>query len=114
MELRPYEHLVVYDAMQVVDPTDDVPIRTYRPQVAAQVPLTGDDVTFKPGFVGQMRAFAAMCAGGDPGPGATLADAASALRLAEEHRRHHLVIPPDRPSVAPGVEARPWSTLTDR
>jgi predicted dehydrogenase len=83
LELRPYEHLVVYDAMQVVDPTDDVPIRTYRPQVAAQVPLTGDDVEFKPGFVGQMQAFASLCGGGDPGPGASLADAASVLRLAE-------------------------------
>lgn len=84
LELRPLEHLTVYDALEVVEPSQAVPIRSYRPRVADQVPLRGDDVDYKPGFVAQLREFMAMCRGEPVTSGATLRDAAEALRLAEE------------------------------
>lgn len=83
-EMKPLEIATIYEGMDVVDPTPEVPIRSYQPRVVDRVDFTPDDLTFKPGFVAQARAFAEMIQGRDPGTGATLADAFAVLKLAEQ------------------------------
>ena len=82
-EVLPFEAATVYEGMEVTEPTEEVPIRSYRPKPVERVGLDGMDYRFKPGFVAQARALAAMVRGGDPGPAARLEDAHAVLNLAE-------------------------------
>ena len=82
--LRPLEIGTVYEGMEVIEPTRENPLRVYRPRESARVALTAEDFKFKPGFLAQARALAALVHGEDPGPAARLEDAHAALHLAEE------------------------------
>lgn len=84
LEVRPFEAATIFEGMEVIEPTVQVPIRAYRPKLAGKVELDQVDYRFKPGFVAQARALAAMVRGEDPGPAARLEDAHAALALAEE------------------------------
>lgn len=84
LELLPFERATVYEGMDVMEPTDDVPIRSYWPRVKERVLPAGRDVTHKPGFVQQAAAFAALAHGETPKHAATLEDAHEVLQLAEE------------------------------
>jgi predicted dehydrogenase len=83
LELRPLEAAAVFTDMQVVEPTIEVPIRTYRPVQSDRVDLDAVDARLKPGFFAQAEAFARLCQGEDPAPAARLEDAHAALVLAE-------------------------------
>jgi predicted dehydrogenase len=83
-EMKPLEMASVYEGMDVVDPTPEIPLRSYQPRVIEKIDLTPDDLAFKPGFVAQAYAFAAMIHGGDSGPAAGLEDAFAVLELAEQ------------------------------
>jgi predicted dehydrogenase len=52
--LSPLEFLTVYDGVEVVEPTDDMPIRRY---VSHETSRTIASTTFKPGLHAQMRAW---------------------------------------------------------
>ena len=82
-EVLPFEAATVYEGMEVTEPTEEVPIRSYRPKPVERVGLDGMDYRFKPGFVAQAQALAAMVRGRDPGPAARLEDAHAVLNLAE-------------------------------
>lgn len=85
VELRPFECATVYEGMDVLEPSDDFPVRRYAPRLASRVVLDEVDAREKPGFVQQARAFAAMLDGQAPPPeAATLADAEAAIHLCEE------------------------------
>jgi len=85
LELRPFERATVYEGMDVLEPSEEVPIRRYVPREIAHVDLEAEDGREKPGFVQQARVLAAMLAGAPaPAPAATLADAEAALSLAEQ------------------------------
>jgi predicted dehydrogenase len=81
-ELRPFEMGKRYKGMDVVEPTPEHPVRRYLPHVASEDLAASPGA--KPGFSEQAQALVAMAAGQPSGPGATLADAISALRLAHE------------------------------
>ena len=84
LELRPFECLTRYDAMDVLEPSDEVPVRRYVPRVASRVLVDDVDRHEKPGFVQQAKAFAAMLDGhARPREAATLDDAEAALRMCE-------------------------------
>lgn len=84
VELRPFESGQVYEGMEVVQPTAERPLRSYRPKHVRTMGLEGNDVRFKPGFVAQAQALAALARGEDPGHAARLVDTYEALRLAEQ------------------------------
>jgi len=83
LELRPLEAAAVFTGMEVVEPTAEVPIRSYRPLQTGRVDLDDVDARLKPGFFAQAEAFARLCRGEDPAPAARLEDAHAALVLAE-------------------------------
>ena len=83
LDLRPFEVATIYQGMEVREPTPNSPLRTYAPKRVGGIDLEEVDHKFKPGFVEQAKAFAAMIRGEDPGPAARLEDACAALQLAE-------------------------------
>ncbi|MCR4336259.1 MAG: Gfo/Idh/MocA family oxidoreductase [Candidatus Omnitrophica bacterium] len=83
-ELRPFESASVFEGMEVVDPTPEIPVRTYRPKMVEKIDLEEHDKRFKPGFFLQAQAFAAMVRGENPKDAARLEDAYAALVLAEQ------------------------------
>jgi predicted dehydrogenase len=83
-ELLPFEIGSLYEGMEVVAPTAEYPIRRYLPKATERVPLAGDDLAQKPGFVAQGRALADMIAGAAMPPAAArLEDARAVTALCE-------------------------------
>lgn len=90
VELRPFELATVYESMDVLEPSEEVPVRRYTPRVKDRVMLDDVDRQEKPGFVRQAEAFRAMVEGrAQSSLAATLDDAAAALRLAEDLLGEH-------------------------
>lgn len=83
-EMRPLERGVLYEGMDVIEPTPDDPLRRYTPRPVRTVELDDLDVWFKPGFARQAAEFAGLVRGTSPTVGATMADAYAALLMAEE------------------------------
>ena len=84
-ELRPFEEATVYEGMEVLPPSDAVPIRRYRPRVVERIGVEEVDHREKPGFVQQALALRRMMEGQPPPPeAATLEDARAAIELCEE------------------------------
>lgn len=82
--LCPFEHGVRFDGMSVIEPTPEAPIRRYVPKEAEVIPLTGADLTFKPGFVAQAMAFKTLVETGTPPEvAASFEDGVAILRLCE-------------------------------
>lgn len=82
-EVRPFEAATVYEGMEVTPPTAENPVRTYKPKQVETVGLEEVDYRYKPGFLNQALALAALVRGDDPGDAARLEDAYAALVLAE-------------------------------
>lgn len=82
--LQPFELGTEFTGMEVVEPTPEMPIRRFLPQLSKTVLPAAEDLEHKPGFVGQARALADLCAGREPGIAARLTDAHRVLVLAEE------------------------------
>lgn len=82
-ELRPLEIATIYRGMQETQPSQEIPIARYTPQVAERILPSADEVNFKPGFVGQARALRNLVDGVQSPVAARLTDARSALRFAE-------------------------------
>ncbi len=90
-QMRPLENFIEYDGIDVHEPTNEVPIRTYRPRpVEPAFQIAQRDISLKPGFLQQARALHAMTEGigvSKLPAGAALADALSVLELAERISR---------------------------
>lgn len=84
LELRPFEAAVAYEGMEVQEPTDQTPIRTYVPKTVGVVDIGDIDRQFKPGFVAQAQALGALVRGEETVPAARLVDAYEVLKLAEQ------------------------------
>jgi predicted dehydrogenase len=78
-ELRPFEVGRRFEGMDIVEPSTEEPVRRYIPRLVEEIAV---DPLFKPGFVEQAGALAALARGALPGPAARLDDAVEALRLA--------------------------------
>lgn len=83
-EIRPFEIATVYEGMDVTEPSEETPIRTYVPRPSDRIHLDDIDLRFKPGFVAQAKNFANFIRNRDSGDGARLEDAYEVLKLAEE------------------------------
>ena len=82
-ELRPLEFGTRYQGMQVVEPTNEIPIRRYLPKEVEQFPPDQRSLDFKPGFVAQCEALAGLVRGEHSDIAATINDAYRALLVAE-------------------------------
>ncbi len=82
-ELRPLEIGALYRGMEVVPPTAETPLRTYKPIKVADFVPSGDESTLKPGFLGQSQALMNKIEGRHSDVAATLHDAKIALQFAE-------------------------------
>ena len=84
--LKPIEFFNEFVSVQVIDPTPEVPLRHYVPTRGAEFKLSQDDLDFKPGFLGQSRELFELANGRElvNRRSASIADAASVLRLAEQ------------------------------
>ena len=67
-KLRPIEILEIFDDMQIIDPTDDIPIRRYVPKLREKII---EDANFKPGFIDQTKAFMKFCKNKEKARGVT-------------------------------------------
>jgi predicted dehydrogenase len=83
LELRPWEIASLYEGMEVSEPTEARPVRTYTPKLIETVDSLGEGL-LKPGFGEQAQAFAAFMDSGERDGGATLSDAQKATQLATE------------------------------
>mgnify|MGYP000241416083 FL=1 len=82
-ELRPLEIGALYRGMEVVSPTPETPMRTYKPIKVAEFVSSDDNSTLKPGFLGQYQALMNKIQGKHSDVAATLHDAKIALQFAE-------------------------------
>ena len=82
-ELRPLEMGALYRGMEVVSPTPETPMRTYKPIKVINFLPSGDDSTLKPGFLSQCQALMNKIEGKHSDVAATLHDAKIALKFAE-------------------------------
>ena len=83
LQVLPFERATIYEGMEVKEPDWSRPIRSYIPKLTQEIDLDEVDHRFKPGFVLQAKAFAALIQGRETGAAATLEDAHVALELAE-------------------------------
>jgi predicted dehydrogenase len=85
LELKPFEELVIYDGMNVNEPSQTNPIRKYVPKLHEKINLEPIDYKFKPGFYLQSKAFADLIKNGiNSDISATLFDAQRAIEICEE------------------------------
>lgn len=92
VELLPFELATVYEGMDVVEPSLEVPVRRYLPRVKDRIALDQVDGKQKPGFLQQALAFRQLIEQGVRSPiAATLEDATAAIALCEGllGKRHH-------------------------
>ena len=85
LELRPFEELNIYEGMDIVEPTDESPIRKYIPRMTESIKLENIDSKIKPGFFQQASEFAQMIkTNSKPKNASTLVDAKKTLEICEE------------------------------
>jgi len=82
-ELRPLEYGFRYQGMESVEPSKELPIRKYIPQIIDKYLPDSESIQNKPGFIGQYRELLLMVSGQKPIIGANLHDAKIALQFAE-------------------------------
>jgi predicted dehydrogenase len=82
-ELRPLEIGALYRGMEVVPPTVETPLRTYKPIKVTNFAPSDDNNALKPGFLGQSQALLNQIDGKHSDVAATLQDAKIALQFAE-------------------------------
>ena len=85
LELRPFEELNIYEGMDIVEPTDESPIRKYIPRMIESIKLENIDSKIKPGFFQQASEFAQMIkTNSKPKNASTLVDAKKTLEICEK------------------------------
>ena len=81
--LSPFENAIIFEGIDVIEPTAETPLRRYMPKPVKTMELDGDDLRFKPGFVAQGRALMDLVRGVRSKTAATLDDAYAALSIIE-------------------------------
>jgi predicted dehydrogenase len=82
--LRPLELLTEISGMEVIEPSENIPVRRYTPLVVRERITDENSKLFKPGFLGQAKEFSALLHGQPIKNGATLYDAYCAILMAEQ------------------------------
>ena len=57
IKLSPLEFGYLYDGFDIIEPTDDNPIRQYNPKLIKEYKCSKEDDSFKPGFLYQHKYF---------------------------------------------------------
>ena len=111
-DLLPWEVADVYEGMDVIDPSDAVPIRRYVPKLRSRSVVDGVDQREKPGFVRQAMELRAMIEGRAPSvDAATLSDMVAVLELCEGLLGPGEEIAPHRTSALAADDALPHLAL---
>ena len=85
LDLFPFEKYQLYKGMQVIEPSDEYPVRQYVPnQVDSGTVFDDMPSDIKPGFLGQSQEFSDLIDGRKPEIGANLTDAYQALVIAQK------------------------------
>jgi predicted dehydrogenase len=76
LELKPFETVKLFQGMNIIEPTDDLPIRRYIPNVIEEsTSFPSKNSNFKPGFVEQAIEMKSILEGNKPKISAGLIDA---------------------------------------
>lgn len=81
--LSPLEVVTHFEGMEVIEPSESIPIRQYKPR-PADIMVETTDQDHKPGFLIQSQKFFKFARGSEVGDLATVADAMSALAAPEK------------------------------
>ena len=85
LDLRPFEELNIFEGMDIIEPTNESPIRKYIPKLTKSIKLEGIDGKIKPGFIQQAKAFLEMIeTNSKPKKASTLLDAQKAVEICEK------------------------------
>jgi predicted dehydrogenase len=84
LELKPFESLKIFEGMNVIEPTEESPIRKYIPKIVETIELETIDEKIKPGFYQQAKEFAEMINTGSKSENAaSLIDAKKTIEICE-------------------------------
>ena len=61
VELLPVEIATIYNGFEIIEPTEENPIRRYKPKIKEQYFIEGESAKFKPGFLKQAINFFDTC-----------------------------------------------------
>ena len=76
LELKPFETVKLFKGMNIIEPTDDLPLRRYIPKVVEESSsFPSKKSNFKPGFVEQALEMKSILDGNEPKISASLIDA---------------------------------------
>lgn len=85
LELKPFESLKIFEGMNVIEPTEESPIRKYIPKIVETIELENIDGKIKPGFYQQAKEFADMINIGLKSENtASLIDAKKTIKICEK------------------------------
>ena len=84
LELKPFEELKIFEGVDIMEPTDESPIRKYIPKMVETIELETIDGKIKPGFYEQAKEFAQMIKTGSKSENAaSLIDAKKTIEICE-------------------------------
>ena len=84
-KLQPIEYLNTFDSIEIIEPTIEIPIRRYQPKLSSKLfSISESDLSFKPGFYQQSKAFADLVQGRKSNIAANLYDAFKAIEIIEQ------------------------------
>ncbi len=85
VEVKPFELASVFEGMEIIEPTEDLPLRRYVPKKINEISSfpTSSDLS-KPGFVGQAKEIAGIIKGNKPEKSAGIMDAYKVKKLLHE------------------------------
>ncbi len=84
LELRPFEKFSLFKGMEVIEPSQDYPVRQYVPKIIESGNVFEKTKDFKPGFLEQSFSFFNLVNGKQSNISATLYDAYNATNLANK------------------------------
>lgn len=84
LELKPFEKFSLFKGMEIINPTQDYPVRQYVPKIIESGNVFEMGTDFKPGFLEQSIEFMNLVNGKHSKISATLNDAYNTTRLAEQ------------------------------
>jgi len=85
LDLVPFEKYQAYKGMQVIEPSEEYPVRQYAPKLVKSGTVFDNMPTnIKPGFLGQSKEFSKLIDGEKPDISANLTDAYHALVIAQK------------------------------
>ena len=84
LEIKPFEFCNLYEGMEILEPTPDIPLRRYTPKIIEQTSsYPSPENNIKPGFYEQAIEIKNILKGSDPKISASLSDAYNSQLLVQ-------------------------------